>query len=213
MVEAAKTLVHSAKIIITFSIEDLCSPSLSIVNRQDPTVEFMKSLCQGILLRNIVSSLAHTAFNEQWCAWEKGILSFNAAKNNHFDGFQNEFDGWRVLCQVDYSEVGYSVSFCWWVLTLQTNQQLEFPPLVRRGNWVRPRGRCPELSTDGWFLGRHFSIFIFIPLHFTTLCILVFLNIWIFGYILNIVPLGKNSHGTKCLSTNLPILFQKSYSL
>ena len=75
--------------------------------------EFMKSLCQGILLRNIVSSLAHTAFNEQWCAWEKGILSFNAAKNNHFDGFQNEFDGWRVLCQVDYSEVGYSVSFCW----------------------------------------------------------------------------------------------------
>lgn len=80
MVEAAKTLVHSAKIIITFSIEDLCSPSLSIVNRQDPTVEFMKSLCQGILLRNIVSSLAHTAFNEQWCAWEKGILSFNAAE-------------------------------------------------------------------------------------------------------------------------------------
>ena len=136
-------------------------------------------------------------------------------ENHHFDGFQNEFDGWRVLCQVDYSEVGYSVSFCWWVLTL-TNQQLEFPPVRRRGNWVR-RGRCPELSTDpGWFLGRHFSIFIFIPLqplHFTTICILVFLNIWIFWYILNIVRLVKNSHGTKCLSTNLPILFQKSYSL
>ena len=126
----------------------------------------MKSLCQGILLRNIVSSLAHTAFNEQWCAWEKGILSFNAAKSNHFDGFQNEFDGWRMLCQVDYSEVGYSVSFCWWVLTLQTNRQLEFPPVVRR----RETGSVLGVNAMPWAINRSWLVFgtAFFNLYFCT---------------------------------------------
>ena len=99
----------------------------------------MKSLWQGILLLNIVSSLAHTAFNEQWCAWEKGILSFDATKNDEFDGFQHEFHGLRMLSQVDYSQVGYPVIFLLVKSYPPENRQLEFLPIViRKGNWVGP---------------------------------------------------------------------------